>query len=178
MNEQDIFVRNLKNLMISRGYSQNELSRQIDLPQATISGVIRGVYTVPWKMIVKVCNHFNVTAKDMFTPSAEQFELAVAGADIAIEMLQDKLKRFKEENEGLRKKLNSYYEPCKDDKVILKRTNHSMKLIKNEEEIPLIRFKAYSNEEGVFAVAEFKFDEVKIDVDNYKKQVQKQENRD
>ena len=147
------------------------------IPQSTINAILLDKVPLSYSFMDKVCKHFDVTMRDMFTPDAEQFEM-VANKDIAIEMLQDKLKKFKEENDSLRKQINRFYMPHKDNKVILKRLSHSMKLVKNEEEIPLIRFKVYSNEEGVFAVAEFKFDEVKIDVDNYKKQVQKQENRD
>lgn len=106
MKEQDIFIRNLKNLMNKYKLNQAELADKLDVTKPSISLVLSGKQFVSTKMLLKICDVFGVTIQQMFTPDPRQFpvkqDIEDSNKDAIIEFQQSQIEQSENENSQLK----------------------------------------------------------------------------
>ena len=61
MNEQDIFIRNLKNLAIEQELKQNDLAKKLGVTQTCVNLILNQKQNVSMQFALKVCSAFGVT---------------------------------------------------------------------------------------------------------------------
>lgn len=72
VDEQEIFIRNLKRLMSKHKMTQIELAERIDSTNSILSRVLTGKTIPSFGFISLICREFNVTFKDLFNPNKEE----------------------------------------------------------------------------------------------------------
>ena len=114
----DVFVRNLKNLMIKHKLNQYTLAEKIGYTQSGVGNILRGQYVPNLKMVEAVCEAFDISAYELFNPSEDQFGEQVSKEEEILELKQEIIRRNVQIAE-LNKKLASApsIEVPKDDKV-------------------------------------------------------------
>jgi transcriptional regulator with XRE-family HTH domain len=112
MNEQDIFIRNLKNLMIERKLNQKELAEKLGMAQPSVYLVLSQKNKLSMGFALKVCDAFNVTMQQMFTPDPKQFgivrDMRESNKEAIMQMQKEQIAQLEEENAKLRKEISLY----------------------------------------------------------------------
>ena len=118
VNCQDVFVRNVKNLMIKHKLNQYTLADKVGLSQTGLRLILIGESNPTLKTMTAICDAFNVSMGDMFNPNVDQFGEQVSKDDEILELKQEIIRRDVQLAE-LNKKLASApsIEVPKDDKV-------------------------------------------------------------
>lgn len=106
MNERDILIRNLKNLMTEFQLTNEELSYKIGMSKSYITNVINDRFNMKLDTMIKMCDYFGITMKDLFTPNIEQFPIEQSNIKEICNKLTDDVNSLRAENESLKKQLN------------------------------------------------------------------------
>ena len=89
----DVFIRNVKNLMIKHKLNQYTLAEKIGLSQTGARLILNGESNPTLKTIIAICDAFNVSIRDMFTPYDEQFGEQVSKDEEILELKQEVIRR-------------------------------------------------------------------------------------
>ena len=89
----DVFIRNVKNLMIKHKLNQYTFAEKIGLSQTGARLILTGDSNPTLKTILAICDAFNVSIKDMFTPYDEQFGEQVSKDEEILELKQEVIRR-------------------------------------------------------------------------------------
>lgn len=66
------FARNLSQLMLARGWNQNELAKKANVDKGSISAYIRGITTPEGKNLKKLADVFGVAIPDLYPQSVQR----------------------------------------------------------------------------------------------------------
>ena len=146
MNEQDIFIRNLKNLAIEQELKQNDLAKKLGVTQTCVNLILNQKQNVSMQFALKVCSAFGVTMQQMFTPDPKQFgikeNIQDGNKDTIIQFQQSQIESLEDELTELKKEVDRAAfkeDTCRvnDDKVILEYKNYKKILKKNGAEFEI-----------------------------------------
>lgn len=149
MNEKDIFIRNLKNLMIKHELNQKKLGNRLGVNPMIVSHLLNGTRELSMPYALKICEAFNVTMREMFTLDEQQYgieDIQETNKDNILQLQKEKIERLEDENDTLKdeneelKRAVSRYDFMQDNldgKVKLIRKGDEHILMKNGVEIPL-----------------------------------------
>lgn len=88
-NYQDVFVRNVKNLMIKHKLNQYTLAEKVGVSQTGLRLILVGESNPTLKTITAICDAFNVSISDMFNPNEDQFGEQVSKEEEILELKQE-----------------------------------------------------------------------------------------
>lgn len=177
MNRMDIFIRNLKNLMIERGIrNAKQLSEKIGISGASAYSIINGKWKPSLDVIFKIVDYFNVSIGDMFIANDGQIKVKSTyngNESSLIELLQSQLKNKDYELQELTDEVTELKHELSIRDLAMDNINDTSKLIfnnkgvaisKNGIQIPLFDDAVniqYISASGKFIVqAEFYVDEI------------------
>lgn len=144
MNSHDIFVRNLKNLMIRNKIKTNkDLADKIGISNPSLSCIMNGDTMPSLKTVFSICEFFDVSMDDLFMPDAKQYGESICkktnneNADAIIEHLRRKADELHHENIKLKRDLEVYKSVADqvDNRVKLAVNDKGMLLRLNVSEI-------------------------------------------
>ena len=168
MNDQDIFIRNLKNLMKKERLNQSELANKLDMTVAAINNIVNQRVGVSAKFMFKVCEVFNVTMAYMFTLDEEQFGLKEnvedLNKDAIIQMQKSQIEELEIENKDLRRQVDLYdfKQDVRDDQTKIVTKNGKKVLSKGATEFELENVLVKEDSFGWAVTATFIVDEIKM----------------
>lgn len=168
MNEQDIFIRNLKNLMKERKVNQTELANRLDMTVAAINNIINQRTSLSSKFMFKICEEFNVTMAEMFTLDQKQFgikeDVQDGNKDTIIQFQKSQIESLIDEVDALRREIDRYdfSQDIRDDQVKITTKNSKRVLSKNGVEFEIENVSINPSGFGWTVAATFAVDEIQI----------------
>ena len=115
-NYQDVFVRNVKNLMIKHKLNQYTLAEKVGVSQTGLRLILVGESNPTLKTITAICDAFNVSIGDMFNPNEDQFGEQVSKEEEILELKQE-LIRKDVKIDGLHQKIRELSDGVGNQKV-------------------------------------------------------------
>ena len=168
MNDQDIFIRNLKNLMKKERLSQSELANKLEMTTASINNIVNQRTPISAKFMFKVCEVFKVTMAYMFTLDKEQFGIKEDTEDLnkdaIIQMQKSQIEELEIENKDLKRQVDLYNfkQDMRDDQIKITTKNSKRVLSKNGTEFELENVLVKEDSFGWAVTATFIVDEIKM----------------
>lgn len=160
---QDVFVRNVKNLMVVHKLNTYTLADKVGISQTGLRLILVGESNPTLKTMTAICDAFNVSMGDMFNPNVDQFGEQVSKEDEILELKQEIIRRDVQIAE-LNKKL-AYATPIevpRDDKVkVLMQGNEETVITINGKNIDY----GYIEDVNIYdktIVMQLKFDELSV----------------
>ena len=93
MTINEIFSRNLRNMLYAKNRSQVELAKAINVTETSVSFWVNGTVVPRHKTIDAICQYLNCTRDDLLTDHTQVAELAPE--DVMAEELRDNPKLFR-----------------------------------------------------------------------------------
>ena len=169
MNEQDIFIRNLKNLAIEQELKQNDLAKKLGVTQTCVNLILNQKQNVSMQFALKVCSAFGVTMQQMFTPDPKQFgikeNIQDENKDTIIQFQQSQIESLEDELTELKKEIDrrTFKEDiirAYDDRIVVEWKNGKRILRKHETEFEIESIGIESTDTRCVVTAAFIVDEI------------------
>lgn len=169
MERFDIFVRNLKNIMVKYGFkTQKELANKLGCSEPTVSNVIMEKTIPSMKFILSVCDAFDIGIDTLFIADEKQFGNCVDNSnqntEELVKLLKNTIESKNNEIEELTDKISKLEHDiniydlsrdilddkvelvCSKDGLFLKKNNASLEVVDNEFKVD------YLEDSGQYAV--------------------------